>query len=62
MSLEWKESPWMECYRAASRRRRPRFWRRLEGFLDELRQPLDAVVLLGVIFAAAIVLACVFPI
>jgi hypothetical protein len=61
MSLEWKESPWMECYRAAARRRRPRILRRLEALLTDLREPLDAVVLLGVIFAAAVVLACVFP-
>jgi hypothetical protein len=52
----------MECYRAASRRRRPKLVRRLETLLAELREPLDAVVLLGVIFAAAVVLACVFPI
>jgi hypothetical protein len=62
MALPWKESPWMQHYRAASKRRRPLIWRRLSALADELREPLDAAVVLGVIFAAAVVLACVFPI
>ena len=52
----------MECYQAALRRRRPRVWRRLAELADELREPLDTALVIGVIFAAAIMLACAFPI
>jgi hypothetical protein len=62
MALERKESPWMECYRAALKRRRPRLWRRLGELADELREPLDTALVVGIIFAAAILLACAFPV
>jgi hypothetical protein len=60
MALEWKESTWVDQYRAALQRRRPRGWRRLAELADELREPLDAALVLAVIFAAAFVLACAF--
>jgi hypothetical protein len=62
MALEWKESPWMESYRAALKRRRPRLWRRLGELADELREPLDTTLVVGIIFAVAIHLACAFPV
>jgi hypothetical protein len=62
MALEWKESPWMDCYREALRRRRPRVWRRLTALAAELREPLDTALVIGVILTAAILLACAFPV
>jgi hypothetical protein len=62
MALETHESPWMEVYRAALRRRRPRVWRRLALLAQELREPIDTALVLGIVFAAAILLACAFPV
>jgi len=62
MALEWKQSPWMDCYRAALKRRRPRLWRRLAELANDLREPLDTALVVGIIFAAAILLACAFPV
>ena len=55
------DSPWVDYYRAALKRRRPRVWRRLSEVASELREPLDTALLIGIVFAAAILLACVFP-
>ncbi|HEV3031980.1 MAG TPA: hypothetical protein VG319_10095 [Polyangia bacterium] len=52
----------MESYRAALKRRRPRLWRRLGELADELREPLDTTLVVGIIFAVAILLACAFPV
>lgn len=62
MALQWKESPWTDCYREALRRRRPRVWRRLAELAAELREPFDTALVIGVIFTAAILLACAFPV
>jgi hypothetical protein len=66
MELWSEESPssrsWLECYRAALRRRRPRAWRRLAAVAAELREPLDTALVIGIIFTAAILLACAFPV
>jgi hypothetical protein len=62
MALPLKGSPWMDCYRAALRRRRPQLWRRLGQLADDLREPLDTALVVGVVFAAAILLACAFPV
>jgi hypothetical protein len=62
MALSSNESPWMEVYREALRRRRPRLWRRLGEIATELREPLDTALVLGIVFAAAILLACAFPV
>jgi hypothetical protein len=61
MALE-SQSPWVESYRAALRRRRPRLWRRLGEIAAELREPLDTALVIGIVFGAAILLACVFPV
>jgi hypothetical protein len=55
------DSLWVDYYRAALKRRRPRIWRRLGEVASELREPLDTALLIGIVFAAAILLACVFP-
>jgi hypothetical protein len=60
MPLEW-ESPWVECYRAATKRRRRRLSRLLSQLSEELREPLDALVVIGVVFGAALLLTWVFP-
>jgi hypothetical protein len=52
----------MEVYRAALRRRRPRLWRRVGAIASDLREPLDTALVLGIVFAAAILLACAFPV
>ena len=52
----------MDCYRAALRRRRPWLWRRLGEVAGDLREPLDTALVLGIVFAAAILLACAFPV
>ncbi|HEY2730091.1 MAG TPA: hypothetical protein VGK52_09115 [Polyangia bacterium] len=62
MALEWNGSPWMDCYRAALRRRRPRLWRRLAELADALREPFDTALVVGIILGAAILLACAFPV
>ena len=62
MALESNESPWMEVYRAALRRRRPRLGAASRALADELREPLDTALVLGIVFAAAILLACAFPV
>jgi hypothetical protein len=51
----------MGYYRAALKRRRPRLWRRLGELASDLREPLDTALVIGIVFAAAILLACVFP-
>lgn len=61
MALPWK-SPWVESYRAAMKRRRPRLWRRAGELAAELREPLDTALVIGIVFAAAILLACAFPV
>jgi hypothetical protein len=62
MAQESSESPWMDYYRAALKRRRPRLWRRLGNIASELREPLDTALVIGIVFAAAILLACAFPV
>jgi hypothetical protein len=62
MALESSESPWVESYRAALRRRRPKLWRRLGDLAAELREPLDTALVIAIVFAAAILLACAFPV
>lgn len=62
MALESNESCWMDYYRAALKRRRPRLWRRLEQVASNLREPIDTALVIGIVFAAAILLACVFPV
>ena len=62
MAMESNESPWMDYYRAALKRRRPRLWRRLGELAAELREPLDTALVLGIVLAAAILLACAFPV
>jgi hypothetical protein len=62
MALEWKESAWVDHYRAALRRRRPRLWRRLAQLAVDFREPLDTALVIGIVFAAAILLACAFPV
>ena len=60
--MESNESPcWMSYYRAALKRRRPRLWRRLGEIATELREPFDSALVVGIVFAAAILLACAFP-
>jgi hypothetical protein len=61
MALQSKESPWMNCYRDALRRRRPRLWRRLAELADELREPIDTAMVIGIVFAAALLVAFAFP-
>ena len=51
----------MDCYRAALRRRRPKLWRRLGELADDLREPLDTALVVGIVFTAAILLSCAFP-
>jgi len=62
MALESNESCWMDYYRAALKRRRPRLWRRLEKLTSDLREPIDTVLVIGFVFAAALLLACVLPV
>jgi hypothetical protein len=62
MALESNESPWMNHYRAALKRRRPRVWRRLGEIAADLREPIDTALVIGIVFAAAILLACAFPV
>lgn len=61
MALEWKESPWLECYRAAERRRHGRLRRGLSRLSAEVGELFDVTILLGVILGAAIVLAWAVP-
>jgi hypothetical protein len=61
MALPSNESPWLNHYRAALKRRRPRLWRRLAELAVEWREPLDTALVIGIVFAAAILLACAFP-
>lgn len=60
MPVRQKDSPWMEFYRAAERRRRGTVWQRAARLKNELREPLDALLFISVIFAWAVVLAWVF--
>ena len=62
MALESNESPWMGYYRAALKRRRPKLWRRLGEIAADLREPIDTALVIGIVFAAAILLACAFPV
>ena len=63
MGPQSHESPcWMDVYRAALRRRRPRLLKRLSQLAVELREPLDTALVIGIVFAAAILLACAFPV
>ncbi|HVU52073.1 MAG TPA: hypothetical protein VHL80_15350 [Polyangia bacterium] len=62
MALEPNESPWMDYYRAALKRRRPRLWRRLGQLATDLREPIDTALVIGIVFVAAILLACAFPV
>jgi hypothetical protein len=55
-------SNWVDCYRAALRKRRPRLVRRFSELADELREPIDTALVLGIVFAAAVLLACAFPV
>jgi hypothetical protein len=52
----------MDLYRAALKRRRPKLWRRLGEIVDDLREPIDTALVIGIVFAAAILLACAFPV
>jgi hypothetical protein len=61
MALESRESDWLEYYRAATKRRRGRISRLLSRLYSELREPLDAAVVIGVIFGSALLLTWVFP-
>ena len=61
MALEWRESNWMDYYRAAEKRRRGRISRLLSRIYEELREPLDAAVVIGVIFGSALLLTWVLP-
>jgi hypothetical protein len=62
MALQSNESPWMDYYRAALKRRRPKLWRLLSDIASELREPLDTALVVGIVFAAAILLAFAFPV
>jgi hypothetical protein len=61
-SLRESTSNWVDCYHAALRRRRPRLVRRLGELAAELREPIDTALVLGIVFAAAVLLACAFPV
>jgi len=52
----------VDYYRAALRRRRRPLWRRLAKLADDLREPIDTALVIGIVFAAALLLACAFPV
>jgi hypothetical protein len=60
MALQW-ESPWMEVYRAANKRRYGRVRRLLVRLTEGLREPIDALLFIGVIFGAALLLTWILP-